>query len=270
MRLGIGSYTYAWAIGVPGHPPAKPMTAFEFLAEATRLQVGLVQICDNLPLTALSPAELNRFADEARDREIRIEVGTLGLSPDNLRANLQLAQLVQSPFLRVVVDQPGDEPTPEEIVTRLRPWVKEFAEAGVQLAIENHDRLKSRTLADIVEQLGPEQVGVCLDTVNSFGSLEGPEVVVATLGGYALCLHAKDFTIRRVSHRMGFVLEGCPAGQGQLDVPWLLGELEKNGRPFNVILETWVPPRNTLDETIARERAWTEGGVHYLRGLIKD
>ena len=22
VRLGIGSYTYTWAVGVPGHPPA--------------------------------------------------------------------------------------------------------------------------------------------------------------------------------------------------------------------------------------------------------
>jgi hypothetical protein len=67
---------------------------------------------------------------------------------------------------------------------------------------------------------------------------------------------------------MGFVLEGCPAGEGQLDVPWLLGQLAHCPQPFNAILETWVPPGDTLAETIARERAWTEAGVGYLRGLI--
>lgn len=268
MTLGIGSYTFAWAIGVPGHPPERPMDAFALLEEAARLGVRLVQICDNLPLTQLSPTELDRFSARAAELKIQVELGTLGLNPDNLCAYLQLARRFQAPFVRVVVDSKGDEPTPEEIVTRLRPIAKDFAAANVRIAIENHDRLRSGTLAWIIEQLGTEHVGLCLDTVNSFGSLEGPAVVVENLGRYTLCLHAKDFTIQRVSHRMGFVLEGCPAGQGQLNVPWLLGELKKYARPFNVILETWVPPGNTLADTISRERAWTESGVRYLRELI--
>ncbi len=270
MRLGLGSYAYAWAIGVPGHPPARPLTAFDLLEAAARLRVGLVQFCDNLPLTKLPAAELDRFEARARELKIQIELGTLGLNPENLRAYGQLARRFACPFVRIVVDSPGDEPTPEEIIARLRPIVAEFSAAGVKIAIENHDRLKSRTLAWIIEQLGPERVGVCLDTVNSFGSLEGPEVVVATLGRYTLCLHAKDFTIRRVSHRMGFILEGCPAGQGQLDVPWLLRQLAASPHPFNVILETWVPPDNTLEETIARECAWTAAGKNYLRSLIPN
>jgi len=244
------------------------MNAFDLLAEAARLDVRLVQICDNLPLTRLSAAELDRFADRAQQLKIQVELGTLGLDPANLRAYLKLARRFNAPFVRVVVDSKGDEPTPEEIVARLRPLVKEFATAGVRIAIENHDRLRSGTLAWIVEQLGTQNVGICLDTVNSFGSLEGPAVVVENLGRYTLCLHAKDFTIQRVSHRMGFVLEGCPAGQGQLNVPWLLGELNKFSRPFNVILETWVPPGNTLADTIGQERTWTESGVRYLRDLI--
>jgi len=270
MKLGIGSYALAWAIGVPGHPPARPLTAFDLLAEVARLGVRLVQICDNLPLTKLAPADLDRFEERARELAIQVEVGTLGLNPENLRAYLELARRFHCPFVRVVVDSPGDEPTPEEIVSRLCPLVSEFAAADVRLAIENHDRLRSGTLARIVEQLGSEHVGICLDTVNSFGALEGPEAVVQTLAPFTLCLHAKDFTIRRVSHRMGFVLEGCPAGAGQLDVPWLLRQLAASPHPFNVILETWVPPGNTLEETITRERAWTEAGKNYLRTLISN
>lgn len=270
MRLGVGSYAFAWAIGVTGHPPARPMTAFDLLNEAARLGVGLVQICDNLPLTSFSPNEIERLEQCARDLNIQIELGTVGLDPENLGAYLQLARRFKCPFVRLVVDSPGDEPAPEEIVSRLRPVVAEFSAANVRLGIENHDRLRSRALAWIVEQLGPANVGICLDTVNSFGALEGPEVVVQTLAPFTLCLHAKDFTIRRVSHRMGFVLEGCPAGQGQLDIPWLLSQLAISPHPFNVILETWVTPGNTLDETIARERAWTGTGAKNLRKLIPD
>ena len=39
MRLGVGSYTYSWAIGVPGHPPDLPMTAVDLLNTAAGLGV---------------------------------------------------------------------------------------------------------------------------------------------------------------------------------------------------------------------------------------
>ena len=43
MKLGIGTYAYAWSIGtVTGEAPAKPM-------DAKGLGVELVQIADNLP-----------------------------------------------------------------------------------------------------------------------------------------------------------------------------------------------------------------------------
>jgi sugar phosphate isomerase/epimerase len=122
----------------------------------------------------------------------------------------------------------------------------------------------------MVEELGPEHAGICLDTVNSFGALEGPEVVVETLGRHTLSLHVKDFKIRRASHRMGFELEGCAAGQGQLDVPWLLRELKSCPNAFNAVVETWVSPGGSLEETIARERESTAAGVSYMRGLLAD
>ena len=37
MRLGIGSYTYTWAVGVPGHLPLRPLSAIDLLANASRL-----------------------------------------------------------------------------------------------------------------------------------------------------------------------------------------------------------------------------------------
>jgi len=270
MRLGIGTYTFAWAIGVPGFLPARPMSAFDLLDEAARLGVRVVQFCDNLPLVTLPASELEAFHRRVQELGLEVELGTRGLVPDNLRAHLRLAQRFGCRFLRLVIDSHGDEPSADETVARLKPILPEFEAAGVRLAIENHDRFRSATLAWMVGQLGRERVGICLDTVNSFGALEGPEVVVQNLGPLTLCLHVKDFTIRRVSHQMGFVVEGCAAGRGRLNVPWLLEALKPCSHPCNAILETWVTPGDSLDETIRRERAWAEEGVRYLRGLISD
>ena len=122
-------------------------------------------------------------------------------------------------------------------VTTIEGLLPEFERAGVVLAIENHDRFKARTLAGMLERLGSEHVGICLDTVNSFGALEGPEVVVDVLGPWTVNLHVKDFAIFRAGHLMGFTVEGRPAGQGRLDVPWLLQKLHELGRDPNAIID---------------------------------
>lgn len=270
MRLGIGSYTFAWAIGVPGAKPAKPLDPFDLLEQAARFHVKVVQFCENLPLAKLSQRELDSFERRVRELGLEVELGTRGLATDNLRLNLRLAQRFGCSFLRLVIDSAGDEPAAEQAVAWLEPVLTEFEAAKVRLAIENHDRFGSATLAWIIQQLGPERVGVCLDTVNSFGALEGPEIVVQNLAPYTLCLHVKDFTVRRPPHQMGFVVEGCAAGQGRLDVPWLLAALKPSPHSFNAILESWVTPGEALEATIARESAWADEGVRYLRRFIAE
>lgn len=270
MKLGIGTYTYAWAVGVPGWPPAQPLTASGLLERAVALGVSVVQYCDNLPLTALPPRELDALVAVARERGLALETGTRGLAEAELLAQLGVARRVDAPFVRVVVDGPDDHPTPDETVARLAPLVPRFADAGVRLAIENHDRFPTRTLVEVVERLGAGHVGICLDTVNSFAALEGPEVVVERLAPHALNLHVKDFTITRVNGQMGFAVEGAPAGQGRLAVPWLLRQLEAAGRDVNAILELWTPRASSVEETIEREAHWAAASVAYLRQLIPD
>ncbi|MFN8094031.1 MAG: TIM barrel protein [Vicinamibacteria bacterium] len=164
----------------------------------------------------------------------------------------------------------GDHPSPDETVARLAPFVPRFADAGVAIAIENHDRFATGTLVEIVERLSPENVGICLDTVNSFAALEGPDVVVERLAPYALNLHVKDFTISRVDGQMGFSVEGAPAGRGRLDVPRLLRRLAAAGRDVNAILELWTPRQAGLEETIALEASWAKSSVSYLRRIVRD
>jgi sugar phosphate isomerase/epimerase len=268
MKLGLSTYAYTWSIGAVGYPLAAPMTALDLLQEAAGLGVRLVQMADNLPLDGLSPAELDSFQARAQHLGIAVEVGTRGIAPAHLQRCLALAQRFASPILRVVIDTPSHHPAVEEVIATLAPLQAEFAAAGVCLAIENHDRFAAPVLAALVRRLGTDWVGVCLDTVNSFGALEGPRVVVETLGPLTVNLHVKDFTIQRASHSMGFSIAGAPAGAGRLDVPWLLATLRDFGRDCNAILEQWTPPEPELAATIAREQQWAAQSVAYLRDLI--
>jgi len=268
MQVGVGSYAYAWAIGVPGYEPAKPMTTEEFLRRTSQLGGRVAQVCDNLPLDGLAPRELSALAELAEELGISVEVGTRGIKPRLLRNYLRIAQVFQSPILRTVIDSAGHKPQEEEVVTILKDVLPEFAAAGVTLAIENHDRFSVGQFDAILSELDSPFVGVCLDTVNSFGALEGPEIVVDRLARWTVSLHVKDFTIRRAGHNMGFVLEGTPAGEGRLDVPAIIAKLRRAGRDPNAILELWPAPEEDIEATIAKEDDWARRSMDYLRTVV--
>lgn len=270
-KLGLGSYGVAWSIGVAGYePPPHPLDGFGLVRLTADLGLKLTQIADNVPLHTLSDAERASLRALADSSGVAVEIGTRGIMPDHLQQYLALAQYFRSPILRVVVDTADHHPTAQEVVDLLRPQLTHFDSAGVTLAIENHDRFKAQTLADIIAALNHRCVGICLDTVNSFGALEGPEIVVATLGRFVVNLHVKEFVIRRLDHNMGFMVTGTPAGQGMLNIRWLLDTLHGYGCEFNAIIETWLSPAATMPETIQQEQAWVRASVRYLRGLIPE
>ena len=270
MKLGLSSYTYSWAVGVQGYPPEKPMTLMNLLDKAVELGVRVVQIIDNLPLQRISPEELKAFGQRASDLGIELEVGTSGIDPEHLRTFIEMAKLLKSPFVRTVVDTPTCKPGEEEIVSAIKEILPEFERAGLRVGIENHDRFKVEKWAEIIERIGSEIVGAVLDTTNSFGASQGPEVVAEVFGPRTINLHLKDYVVYRHSHMLGFTIEGRAAGQGQLDIPWLLETLKDQGRDPNVILELWTPKQERLAKTIALEEAWAAESVEYMRQLVPD
>lgn len=269
MQLGIGTYTYTWAIGIAGFPPAQPLDAPGLLHQAIRLGVKVVQFADNLPLHKLSPVALDSLRKAARQSELQIEVGTRGIAQAHLLTYLAIAQELGSPILRVVIDTTEQHPGMPEIIATLRDVEGAFRSAGIMLAIENHDRFTCHEFRTLIDTLG-DWTSICLDTVNSFGALENPRTVIDTLAPVAINLHIKDFTIRRVEHQMGFVIEGCPAGQGRLAIQGIVAQLGKFGRCRSAVLELWTPPEPTLDETLVKEAHWADESIRYLRTLIAE
>jgi sugar phosphate isomerase/epimerase len=268
MRLGIGTYTYTWAVGVPGHLPQTPMSAGDLVKKANAAGLHCAQIADNLPLDKLTTEQRHELAELADQRRVAIEVGARRMTPDHLARMIDVAAFFGSHVLRFVVDGPGYTPSVDEVVTVVREALPRLREAGVKLAIENHDRLMAAEFLEIVKRTDEDQVGICLDSVNSMGAGEAVREVTTVLAPHALNLHVKDFTVRRVSHRMGFVVEGTPAGQGMLDIPWLLKQVRAHGRCQSAILELWTPPESTPEKTLATEARWAEESLRYLKPLF--
>lgn len=269
MKLGINTYTYMWSIGFEGARPARPLTALGLLEKARQLGVRVVQVGPNLPLDRLPPGELEEFDRRARQWGIELELGTRGLETDHLARQAALCRRLRGSLLRTIPEIGGELPPLEDIPAYLRAILPMLEKEGVKLGLEN-GKIPAVELRRIVEQASSPLIGVVLDTTNSLAIPEGYKYVAEILAPYTLCLHLKEFLIKRVWHMMGFICEGRPTGKGQLDIPWLLETLKVSAHDFNVIIELWPPEQKTLEETIALEQAWALESIPYVRQFVKD
>lgn len=268
MKLGIGTYTYMWSIGFPGAQPAAPMDALGLLRKARDLGVRVVQFGPNLSLSRLSQHQLLAVVASAREGQIELELGTRGLNTQHLRAQLELAARLDCKLVRTVPElDDGSVPAHAALVDCMGRIIPDLERLRIRLALENGN-MAAQDLADALDAFSSPWLGVTLDTANSLAIPEGTRQVVKALARHTMCFHVKDFVVQRVWHRMGFVVEGRPAGRGQMDLPWILRELQCAKVDLNAILELWPPQQADIQATTALEQEWAEESIRYLRQYI--
>ena len=268
MDLGLSSYTFGWAVGVPGQIPALPINENGLLDQCREHGVSLLQIGDNLPLHDFTTTRLTRLAERAARDGVQLEVGARGLAIQRVVDYAAIARRLGAKLIRLVIDDAGYHPDPKTVTALLREAVPFLN--GLTLGIENQDRFSAATLRAMIEAAGSDRIGVCLDTANSLGAGEGLDAVVKELGPLTVNLHIKDFHIVRVPHLMGFTVEGRPAGHGFLNLPRLLEQLAPFNRCRTAVLELWTPPDPCLEDTIVKEAAWAVQSLQYLKPLFRD
>ena len=221
------------------------------------------EIADNLALHEMDSARLLDLKKQAAGQEIDLEVGARSMRPELLEQYIGIAETLESPLLRFVIDGPGFAPDVDEVIWILKGVIPELEQKGIRLAIENHDRLKARDFLRIIEETESPCVGICLDSVTSMGAGEGIETITSILAPHTFNLHIKEFLVERHPHMMGFTIEGRPVGQGQLPLAWMLRQLGPQCE--SAILESWTPPEAKLEDTLVKEQAWAKESIKYLK-----
>lgn len=264
MTVGVSSYAFGWSVehGTPA------FDEHALLAFAQRHTLTTIQVADNLAVHMWPPERLARLAGDARAAGISIELGARGLTDDHLARHLDLCQRCGAGLLRFVADAPGYEPSAGHLTALIRNAQPALAAAGVILALENHDRFPALTLRRIIESSAAANAGICLDTANSFGAGEGLAAVAEMLGPLTVNLHVKDVSIRRVPHSMGFLVEGCWLGDGQLPLAETIALVSRFGRCATAVLEAWTSPSRTMSETMTRELAGADVSIGRLKRLV--
>lgn len=245
------------------------MTPQDLIDKAVSIGAGAVQIGDNMPLEVYSDEELDRIRIHAERCGIELEAGMRKATEDRLSEYIRITRMIGARVLRVITDGVGFAPDMQEICRILTSVGPQLEESGVVLGIENHDRFSAREYADMVRSAGHPNIGLTVDTLNSLSHEEHIDEVLRYMAPYCVCLHMKDYVIRRYNGGGGLKITGACLGTGRLDVRRCYEECrEKSEREFNVIIESWLEPCETLEETLRTEDEWASTGVAYLKTLL--
>jgi len=267
MRKGISSYSFTWAVGVPGKMPVKPLAVNDLIDLAAKYQLDCLQIADNMPLHLLSDQELKSIRAYAASKTVVLETGSNHLTAKNLETYIGIAEKLDSDLLRFVIDGPDYQPDMDRVIGIIKDFTPLLSQKNIVLAIENHDRFKAAQFENMINKVNSPFVGICLDTVNSLGAGEDVERVVDRLAPYTFNFHLKEYEIRRVWHKMGFIVEGLPLGEGMLPVKNILSKLTPKCK--SAILEQWTPPDESIEETIKKEMDWGLRSIKTLKELVE-
>jgi len=267
VAIGLSTYAYFWRYSETAN---QPMSLADMLRDAAAQGVHVFQICDYAVIESASDGELAETLALATELRISLELGTRGTAPAQLRKYLRLAAALNVTLLRSMWTSGEDRPTRAESVTRLREILPELEEAGVTLALETYEQVSSTELVALVEELGSERIGICLDPANTVANLETPSEVTERCLPWVKNWHVKDFDFSRAPGWVGFTLAGTALGEGRLDYDGMLAALEPKRRGINQIIEFWLPWQGDTETTVRQEAEWTASTLHYLRSRNND
>jgi sugar phosphate isomerase/epimerase len=260
--IGLGTYAFFWQHSALA---PEPLSLADMLRRTRGLDVDLFQICDYESILELSQAELRDLRSLADDLGITLELGTRGVQTDHLARYLSLAETLGASVVRSMINTAEHRPTLAEAEALLRTALPAYEAAGVTVALETYEQVRSADLVSLVEAVASPSLGICLDPANSVAALENPVDVIDRCAPYVANIHAKDFAFTRRGGWVGFTLEGVPLGTGLLDYDHLLEAVTPAERGINQIVEHWLPLGETIEDTIALENNWNTSNLQYLR-----
>lgn len=281
MKLAIDSYCYHRYFGevYPGleTDPGGSMTLESFIERASSHGVEGV----SLESFMLKDSSANYLEGLRRGLE-KAALGCVwawghprglgsGLEPAALKDLMRHVEIAHAVDARVMRICAGGRKTRtltwQEHKSLLLPLLLKAADHAAKhdmvLAIENHIDFFADELVDLLETAAHPALGVCLDTANNLRMLEDPSRAITKLAPYARTVHLKDVTAFRGSPLDFGFWPSVPVGQGLIDVPLALHELQRAGFDGLLAIEIdFLHPRFVSEDSAISQ------SVDYVRGLL--
>jgi len=273
--VGIGSYAYRYAIGFKNFTPPNPMSIFDFLAEAHRLGLERVQFCENLSYSYFTTKELREIKTLAHELGIVIELGMRDITKENLYKHLEIAELLSSHFLRIVLGEnslyrkENPDKLTHQAIEVFKDVLPDIKTLDMTVGIENHFDVAPEYLVKIAEELGDKHVGLIFDTTNCLGFTTTPEETLKMIGPYLVSVHLKDYFVHKVE--AGYLIRGTILGDGWLSLDEILRSVLSYNSRASIIIEMTIRRESdqSIEEIIPWEKQAVEQSVNNLRNALQ-
>jgi sugar phosphate isomerase/epimerase len=243
---------------IDGSVGGNQFTADQFLDYLSSIKLTWAMV--SLPPAVLDDeAAIRRIREHADRLGIRVQLAHGSVCPSSRSFNPQLgtlefqvgralkaSQIFGASCMRCILGGDPERPQIDMHIDNMVKAVKglrsRIVDSGVKLAVENHGGdLQAREMKMMIDAVGRDIMGVCLDSGNPVWMLEDPHMTLETLIPYAETCHVRDSAVWKVPE--GIAVRWVNMGEGNVDIDgWIRKFIEaKPGLP--IIFENLVSAR---------------------------
>lgn len=229
----------------------------QLLDHAASLKLDVLFISDLDSYESLEESALREVRAKADGLGIGMYVGSWSICPTSTRfrkdwgtaeehiaLGLRVAKTLGSPVLRVIMGVGEDRKTPGGIEARIDDTVKvlqasrgRILDSGLKIALENHaGDMQSWELLRLIDRVGPDIVGVTIDSGNHAWTLEDPHVGLQALGPQVICSCLRDDQVWETED--GAVVQWTAIGDGLIDWKAYLAKWQELCPTVPILIET--------------------------------
>lgn len=167
----------------------------------------------------------------------------LGSAEEQITQQLKLARMMGATSLRAVVggfkERPDIEMHAQNLGRVLKGMRSKIRDTGIKIALENHGGdFQAREMKALVEDVGFDTLGICLDSGNPLWMMEDPHLTLELLGPYTIVSHVRDTALWRVPE--GVAVRWVNMGDGNVDIDGWIRKLIKMHPSLPVTFENIV------------------------------
>lgn len=240
---------------IDGSVGGNQFTPMQFLDYLGSIKLTWAMI--SLPAAVLGDeTAIRQIRDHADRLGIKLQLAHGSVCPSSRSFNAQLgtleaqvsralkaSQIFGATCMRCILggdpERPQIEMHIDNMVKAIRGLRSRIVDSGVKLAVENHGGdLQAREMKMMIEAVGRDVMGVCLDSGNPVWMLEDPHMTLETLISYAETCHVRDSAVWKVPE--GIAVRWVNMGDGNVDIDGWIRKFIQAKPGFPIIFENLV------------------------------
>ncbi len=240
--IGLNPYGLTYTLGLQGTNPT-PIGLAGFIARVRELGLQVIEL-DHRWLTPLTDADLARLREQLQGFTVVTSFWLAHQPGETLEHAVRCTKGVGARILRFHLTpvlegaRAALGPRWQGLLAHARETLMResarIADAGLMLAVENHQDVGSEELLRLVDDLGPHS-GICLDTGNPYAVAEDPVAFVRRAAHRIRHVHLKDYVAQFTDD--GYRLIRCPIGSGCVPFEEIAALLDRPGAPLTASIE---------------------------------